>query len=104
MITPNQHQTICELIKSRRTGYGLSGDFYRDSLLYHAELERIWRRGWLFAGHTCQIPEPGDYFTFEIDNDSLIVVRDDEGNINALHNGSSRASFSAGTALGGARP
>ena len=23
-----------------------------------AEMEAIWRQGWLFAGHSCQIPSP----------------------------------------------
>ena len=28
----------------------------------------------------------GDYFTLDVENDSLVVVRDDDGQINALHN------------------
>ncbi|MCH7728782.1 MAG: aromatic ring-hydroxylating dioxygenase subunit alpha, partial [Planctomycetes bacterium] len=86
MITPEQNQTIQELIASRQPGHNLPRDFYRDELVFRADVERIWRRGWLFAGHTCQLREPGDYFTFAVDEDSLIVVRDDDGNINALHN------------------
>ena len=74
------------LVQSRQEGHGLPREFYRDELVYRADIERVWRRGWLFAGHTCEIPQPGDYFTFKLDTDSLIIIRDDEGQIRALHN------------------
>jgi Rieske 2Fe-2S family protein len=86
MITPHQNQVLRELIDSRRAGYSLPGAFYHDESVFRADIERIWRRGWLFAGHTCQIPQPGDYFTFDVGDDSLIVVRDDDGEINSLYN------------------
>jgi len=54
--------------------------------VYRADIELIWRRGWLFVGHTCEIPRPGDYVTFSVDNDSLIVIRDDDEQIHALWN------------------
>ena len=81
-----EKSAIAQLIASRRDGYSLPGDFYSSELVYRAEIERIWRRGWLFAGHTCEIPNPGDYFTFSVEDDSLIVIRDDDGRINALWN------------------
>src|SRR5207247_7139699 len=54
--------------------------------IYRLELDRIWRAGWVFAGHTCSIPEPGDYFTLEVDPDSIIVVHGEDRAIHALHN------------------
>ncbi|MDP7206250.1 MAG: aromatic ring-hydroxylating dioxygenase subunit alpha, partial [Pirellulaceae bacterium] len=74
------------LVQSRQAGHGLPGTFYRDELVYRAEIKRIWRQGWLFAGHSCEIPEPGDYFTLTLDTDSLIIIRDDEGQARALNN------------------
>jgi Rieske 2Fe-2S family protein len=81
-----ENREIAALIASCEPGYSLPGEFYSSEPVYRAELERIWRRGWLFVGHTCEIPNPGDYFTFAVDDDSLIVIRDDEGRINALWN------------------
>jgi Rieske 2Fe-2S family protein len=49
-------------------------------------MERIWRRGWLFAGHSCEIPNPGDYITLTVDTDSLIVIRGEDGLVRGLHN------------------
>ncbi|MDP7274092.1 MAG: aromatic ring-hydroxylating dioxygenase subunit alpha [Planctomycetaceae bacterium] len=85
-ISPHEHDHIMKLVARRQPGHGLPTEFYVDELVYQAELERIWRRGWLFAGHTCQVPQPGDYFTLDVGSDPLIVIRDDEGSIRALHN------------------
>jgi Rieske 2Fe-2S family protein len=85
-LTLDEEQSIAELISQRRAHYTLPGEFYSSDLVYRAELDRIWRRGWLLAGHTCEIPAPGDYFTFAVDADSLIVMRDDDGQVHALWN------------------
>jgi len=69
-----------------RPGWSLPGRFYSDETIYRADVDRIWRRGWLFAGHTCEIPKPGDYFTLTVDTDSLIVIRGEDGIIRGMHN------------------
>ncbi len=46
----------------------------------------MWRRGWLFAGHTCEIVQPGDFFTLEVDSDSIVILRDEDGAVRAFHN------------------
>ena len=74
------------LIAEHQPGHALQREFQIDPDIYQLELERIWRRGWLFVGHTCQVKSPGDYFVFEIDTDSIIVIRGDDGQIHALHN------------------
>jgi Rieske 2Fe-2S family protein len=86
LLSPGEMRELDELVSSRQPGYSLPRDFYSSELVYRAELERIWRHGWLFAGHTCEIPNPGDYFTLAVDADSLIVIRDDDGQIHALWN------------------
>src|SRR5258705_10982121 len=74
------------LIAEHPPGHALQREFQTDPGIYQLDLERIWRRGWLFAGHTCQVKAPGDYFVFDIDTDSIIVIRGDDGHIAALHN------------------
>ncbi len=77
---------LASLIACQRPGYGLDAEFYRSSSIYERDLERIFMRAWLYAGHTSQIPRPGDYFLFEIARESVIVVRGGDGAINALVN------------------
>jgi glycine betaine catabolism A len=84
--TADEQRSIAGLIASRQPGHSLPGEFYSSELVYRAELDRIWRRGWLFVGHSCEVKSPGDYFTFSLGDDSLIVIRNDDGQINALWN------------------
>jgi Rieske 2Fe-2S family protein len=79
-------RSITDLVGLRRSGYTLPGEFYLSELVYRTEIERVWRRGWLFVCHTCEIRNPGDYATFNVDDDSLIVIRDDDGQNIALWN------------------
>lgn len=50
------------------------------------EQERIFSQGWLCIGRGEQIPEAGDFFTFNIGSESLIVNRDRAGQIHAHFN------------------
>src|SRR5262245_33715090 len=77
---------LAGLIATRREGHSLPGEFYKDEEVYRADLHGIWRRFWLFAGHSCQIPKPGDFFTLELDADPLLIIRGDDGVIRAFYN------------------
>lgn len=79
-------ERIGNLIAECRDGYTLPGPFYSDPEIYQRDVERIWRREWLFAAHSCQLKSPGDYITLQVDTDPLIVIRDDDGSVRALHN------------------
>ncbi len=74
------------MIKKHRPGWSLSQQFHNDEVVHRLDLDRIWRTGWLFAGHACEIPRPGDYFLVEVEADSVIVIRGDGGAVHALHN------------------
>ena len=88
--TPSQpaeaQALLGRLIAEHSPGHALQREFQTDPGIYQLELERIWRRGWLFAGHTCQVKRPGDYFVFDVDTNSLIVIRGDDDRIHTLHN------------------
>jgi carnitine monooxygenase subunit len=50
------------------------------------EWERLWPRVWLLAGITADIPEEGDYFTFDIGHESILVVRQADDSVKAFYN------------------
>lgn len=85
-LSAEEQRTIAELVAERKSGYTMPRALYASDLVYRAEIERIWRRDWLFVGHSCEIPHPGDYVTFNLGDESLIVIRDEEGRANALWN------------------
>ena len=73
-------------LPERTPGWTLPQAYFNDPELYRRDLERVWKTGWLFAGHTCEIPSTGDYFLVELDTESVIVIRGDRGSLHALHN------------------
>jgi Rieske 2Fe-2S family protein len=77
---------LSKLIARRKAGFSLERDFYADESVYGVDVERIWRRGWLFAGHSCEIPNPGDYVSLEVDADSILLIRGDDHQLRGLHN------------------
>ncbi|MHA6646401.1 aromatic ring-hydroxylating oxygenase subunit alpha, partial [Mesorhizobium sp. A623] len=73
-------------IRTRREGYSLEQPFYIDHDYFKLDMELIWYRDWLFAGHDCELPRSGNYFTLQIGDYPVIVVRDQNGQVRALHN------------------
>jgi Rieske 2Fe-2S family protein len=73
-------------LSAYRPGWSLPRAFYRDEALYRVDVEQIWRRGWLFAAHECELRNPGDWLTLQVDTDSIIVIRGEDGAVRALHN------------------
>src|ERR1700741_3375111 len=69
-----------------RPGWSLPRAFYRDESVYRVDVERVWRKGWLFAGHACELRNPGDWLTVQVDTDSIILIRGEDGGVRALHN------------------
>jgi Rieske 2Fe-2S family protein len=77
---------LSRLLAEQPHGHSLLRSFYSDPEIYQTDIDLIWRKGWLFAGHSCEIAKPGDWFTLQLDTDSIILIRDDEGQARALHN------------------
>ena len=73
-------------LSAYRPGWSLPRAFYRDEALYGVDVERIWRRGWVFAAHDCELRNPGDWLTLQVDTDSIIVIRGEDGAVRAMHN------------------
>ena len=63
--------------------YSKEGYFSRDYMA--REWQKMWTRSWLIAGVTADLPEVGDYFLFDIREESIIVTRTEEG-IRAFYN------------------
>ncbi len=50
------------------------------------EWDRMWTRVWLLGCHVDEIPEPGDYVTTEIGDESILLVRGHDGIIRSFYN------------------
>ena len=74
------------LVKGRAVGYSLEAPFYNSREIFDLDLAAIFAKHWLFVATEAEIPEPGDYVTVDIGPSSVIVLRDDDGGVRALHN------------------
>ncbi len=51
-----------------------------------AERDQLFRKTWLQAGRLEDLPSIGDFITFDIMDDSIIIVRESNDTLNAFHN------------------
>lgn len=59
---------------------------YTDPAIFDAEMERVFRRTWLFIGHESQIPNPGDFLTMTLARQPVVFVRHRDGLPHVLFN------------------
>lgn len=59
---------------------------YTDPDVFAAEMERIFRRAWVYVAHESQLTEPGDFVTAHIGDRPVIVSRHSDGEIYAFAN------------------
>jgi phenylpropionate dioxygenase-like ring-hydroxylating dioxygenase large terminal subunit len=59
---------------------------YYDSEFFAMENELLWPRVWQMACYLAEIPNPGDYVTYQILDKPIVVVRVDETTVRAFHN------------------
>ena len=74
------------LLSRHQQGWGLEQPFYTQQGIFDIEWEVIWKKYWLFVGTTAEIPKPGDYFTYQANYDSVIIIRGDKGEVHAHYN------------------
>jgi glycine betaine catabolism A len=77
---------VTSLVERHQPGGPLERAFYTTQEVFEADLRRIFYRRWLFAGHACSIPQPGDFFTWRLGSESIVVVRGKDGEVRAFHN------------------
>lgn len=66
-------------------GLVLSG-LYADPAIFAVEIEKVWKKTWLWAGHETEIPEPGDFLTRTIGTVAVIIARTKEGEVKVMEN------------------
>ena len=80
------YNNIIQLINSQKDNFPLDQLFYVDKSIYELDLETFFYNQWIFVGHQSRIPNKGDYFIFSIGNESIIIIRESESQINCFYN------------------
>ena len=64
----------------------LPGWTYTSDAFFELEKTELILKNWQLVCHISNIPNPGDFFTFEIFNERIFVIRDEKGDISAFQN------------------
>lgn len=64
----------------------IPGGRYTDPDFLALEQEHLWRKSWLYACHTDEIPEPGSFYLFKRTGSPVLVLRGKDGVIRAFYN------------------
>ena len=59
---------------------------YYDPEFYRLEADQLWPRAWQMACRLEEIPEPFDFVTYDFLDQSVVVVRRDDGGVDAFQN------------------
>jgi len=78
--------TMLRRLLQRNPETALEREFYCSQEDYQIDLDMIWYRDWLFVGHDCEVLNPGNYFTVQIGEYPILVLRDRDGGLRAFHN------------------
>ncbi|MGI9483754.1 MAG: aromatic ring-hydroxylating oxygenase subunit alpha [Hyphomicrobiales bacterium] len=65
---------------------GLPAWTYTSQELSELERDVLFRCHWQLAGHVADVPDPGDYFCFDMVGERALIVRGKDGEVRAFHN------------------
>ncbi|WP_114907191.1 aromatic ring-hydroxylating oxygenase subunit alpha [Ornithinimicrobium murale] len=74
------------LVARRQPGHVLEGPFYTSPEIFDLDIDAVFATQWIFVATEPEIAEPGDFVTIDLGRYSVIVLRDDDGAVRALHN------------------
>ena len=77
---------LAALVERRTVGYPLEGPFYTSSAVFDVDVAAVLGRTWLFVATEAEVREPGDFVTVDLGPYSVIILRDDDDVVRALHN------------------
>jgi phenylpropionate dioxygenase-like ring-hydroxylating dioxygenase large terminal subunit len=80
------NQTLTEPIEEPPEPVIFGAEAYISAEYARAERDKLWRKVWLQAGRLEDIPEVGNYLTYDILDDSVLIVRTALDTIKAYYN------------------
>jgi phenylpropionate dioxygenase-like ring-hydroxylating dioxygenase large terminal subunit len=85
-MSANMKPDIDGLIANYNDGYSLQQDFYISPDIFERDMDSLITQRWLMVDHASRIPNKGDYFLFDIGNESIIIIRESDDKVNAFFN------------------
>jgi glycine betaine catabolism A len=79
-------ENIAHLLGKDRKGHTLPRELYVSEEAFHFDTQVMLKSVWLYACTVAHVKEPGDYFVFELANNSIIIVRGRDNEVRAFWN------------------
>lgn len=86
MTSISEKETVTWLESWATLPHGLGKGRYTDADFAKLERDRLWYRVWQFAARLDEIPEVGDYTTYQIVDQSILIVRVADDKVKAYFN------------------
>ena len=74
------------IVRRQKPAHSLQQALYNSQDAFAHDLERIFKRHWILAGHASMAPQAGDYFLNELASESIIIVRGRDDELRAFAN------------------
>src|SRR6266478_5440504 len=83
---PSHLQPVEPAAPADADGVSLPAWIYRDAEFFERERDCVFRGSWQLVCHLSDVPQPGDFHTFEFLGEAVLVLRGEEGAVRAFHN------------------
>lgn len=77
---------ITQITSEHVSAHGLPANMFKENDIYTQESDKVFAAGWASIGCAQQLEKPGDIFPVRIAGQSLIAVKNREGEIGVFHN------------------
>ncbi len=82
----SRFEPIAQLLTQDRKGHTLPRELYVGEEAFNFDTQVMLKSVWLFACTVAHVKNPGDYFVFELANNSIIIVRGRDMQVRAFWN------------------
>ena len=79
-------EAIAKLLGKDRKGHTLPRELYVSEAAFHFDTQVMLKSVWLYACTVAHVKNPGDYFVFELANNSIVIVRGRDKEVRAFWN------------------
>ncbi|TLZ78049.1 MAG: Rieske 2Fe-2S domain-containing protein [Methanobacteriota archaeon] len=86
MVVTERTESFADLVVDDPREFRVHGSVYADAAVFEAEMERIFERTWVYAGHESELTAAGDYKTILVGTQPVILSRHEDGEVHALYN------------------
>lgn len=84
LISVINEETLQRVREPLKRAWTLPPEAYTDHGIFKSEIENIFKKDWVCVARQDQVSEPGDFVSFDLPGQPIVIVKDRSGEIRAL--------------------